>query len=315
MSFSILLAACPGQVNPTFTVFPGAISVKIVTAWLYLLTLTVVFCISGCSIEASRVGTSETTAALPIAETSSIAAAKGPVIEIKPGSPAETVLAFYTKLREKRFREAIFLTNLRPAIEGLTDDELKEFAVDFEAIATFVPAEIEINGEIISGHDATVTAKLPDSTNEKLEVQQIRLRKDADHWLIISADDGVEAKIKKDGKSYFQNLRIDTHHTEAKKMLDRIAKAQMVFSLQNKGEYAEFGSLVGQGLLPWDVTSSASTGYDYSVKLATDRKGYRVSATPATYGKSGKLSYLLYLDNEGKPRVKSGDTRGKMFDK
>ena len=58
---------------------------------------------------------------------------------------------FYKDLREKKFREAIFLTNLRPAIEGLTDNELKEFQVDFEAVAKNVPAEVEINGEIIIG--------------------------------------------------------------------------------------------------------------------------------------------------------------------
>ena len=51
-------------------------------------------------------------------------------IEVVPGSPSETVRAFYQKIREKKFREALFLTNLRPAIEGLTDLQLKEFQVD-----------------------------------------------------------------------------------------------------------------------------------------------------------------------------------------
>ncbi len=288
---------------------------KIVTTWFYLLALCVVCCTSGCSVEASRVADAETKSIKPASETSALTAVKGPTIEIQPGSPADTVRAFYTKLREKRFREAIFLTNLRPAIEGLTDAELREFAVDFEAIAAIVPAEIEINGEIISGNEATVTAKLPDPNNEKIEVQQIRLRKEAEHWLILSADEESEARIKKDGRNYFYNLRIETHHAEARKMLDRIAKAQMVHSLQNKGEFAEFGILIGQGLLPSDVTSSATTGYAYSLSLAADRKSYSVSATPASFGKSGKLSYLLYLDAEGKPRVKIGDNSGKGMEK
>src|SRR6266480_4095114 len=78
-------------------------------------------------------------------------ASKGATIPIEPNGPADTVRLFYKDLRERKFREAIFLTNIRPAIEGLTDMELKEFQVDFEAIAGIVPPEIQINGEIVSG--------------------------------------------------------------------------------------------------------------------------------------------------------------------
>src|SRR5215203_1205320 len=73
------------------------------------------------------------------AETSSTSSGEpfggGATIDIKPNSPADTVRVFYGHLREKRFRDALFLTNLRPAIEGLTDSELKDFEVDFESIA------------------------------------------------------------------------------------------------------------------------------------------------------------------------------------
>src|SRR4029453_1790779 len=107
---------------------------------------------------------------------------KGATIPIDAGGPADTVRAFYKNLREKKFREAIFLTNLRPAIEGLTDTELKDFSVDFEAIAGQVPAEIEINGEIITGDQATVTANLPNDDGDKKEIQTIKLRKENEVW-------------------------------------------------------------------------------------------------------------------------------------
>ena len=265
---------------------------------------------SGCSVEASKAESSVpkgVTAEKPVESA-------GALIQIKAGTPAETVKAFYSKLRERKFREAIFLTNLRPAIEGLTDDELREFAVDFEVIAKSVPAEVEINGEIISGNDATVTAKLPDDDN-KLSLQQIRLRKNGEFWIILSADEATEKLIQKDGKSYFQNLKIETKQAEAKAMLDRIAKAEMVYSLQNNGEYAEFQKLILDQLLPSDVLSSESTGYSYLLNLSPDRKRYSVSATPAAYGRSGKLSYRLELNKEGKPHVKSEDRAGKPFDK
>lgn len=239
----------------------------------------------------------------------------GATIEIKPGSPSETVKAFYGKLRERKIREAIFLTNLRPAIEGLTDDELKEFAVDFEAIAKIVPEVIQINGEIISGDIATVTANLPDDENEKLSVQQIRLRKDADVWVILSADEEAEKKIKKEGKNYFAALRIETHQDEAKKMLDRIAKAEMVYSMQNGGNYTEFAALIADNILPADVNSSESTGYNYVLKLGADMKSYRVDATPAVYGKSGKLSYMIEAKGGSNPAIKSGDNGGKPISK
>ena len=266
---------------------------------------------SGCSVEASK---AESTVSPQPPASQKPAGPAGAAIQIKAGTPADTVRAFYAKLREGKFREAIFLTNLRPAIEGLTDDELKEFAVDFEAVAKIVPPEIEINGEIISGDGATVTAKLPDEDN-KLALQQIRLRKQGEVWVILSADEATEKLIQKDGKNYFQNLKIETHQGEAKAMLDRIAKAEMVYSLQNNGQFAEFQKLILDGLLPSDVLTSESTGYSYSLSLSPDRKRYSAAATPAVYGKSGKLSYRLDLDKEGKPHVKSEDRAGKALDK
>src|SRR5687768_527000 len=190
---------------------------------------------------------------------------RGATIDIKPNSPADTVRAFYTALREKRFREAIFLTNLRPAIEGLTDAELKEFQVDFEKISKLVPPAIEINGEIVSGEKATVTARLPTEDPEKEEIQQISLRKSGDVWIILTVDESAEKKIKREGKNYFRALRIETHQDEAREMLDRVAKAQIAFAAQNQGNYGDMEALIGAEFLPADIRSSESTGYLYTV--------------------------------------------------
>lgn len=72
----------------------------------------------------------------------------------------------------------MFLTNLRPAIEGLTHTELKDLQVDFANLAKLVPEEIAINGEIVSGETATVTAKLPDDDTDELKIQTLNLRKE-----------------------------------------------------------------------------------------------------------------------------------------
>ncbi|MEP6703544.1 MAG: hypothetical protein ABJB34_01945 [Acidobacteriota bacterium] len=261
----------------------------------------------GCSTpESKAVAETAKTAA---AETSSKGEAfgGGATIDIKPNSPADTVRAFYGHLREKRFREALFLTNLRPAIEGLTDSELKEFEVDFESIAKYVPQQIKINGEIISGDKATVTAKLPNKDLDKEEIQEIKLRKDGDVWVILTVDEAAEKKIKQEGKNYFRELRIETHQDEAREMLDRVAKAQMAFSALNPGVYGDMDALIKASFLPEDIRSSESTGYNYEVSVSDDRKAYSASAVPAVYGKTGKLSFEVKLDGDRQPHLTSRD--------
>jgi len=240
---------------------------------------------------------------------------KGATIPIEANGPADTVREFYRLLREKKFREAIFLTNLRPAIEGLTDSELKDFAMDFETIAGEVPAVIEINGEIITADNATVTAILPNADGDKKELQTIKLRRENGVWVILSVDEQAETRIKQEGKNYFYALRIDTHEEEARQMLDRIVKAELAHSLQNGGAYADMQTLVAAGLLPEDIKSSRSTGYDYAIEVLDGTKKYSATATPSIYGRSGKLSFLLQIDAKGIAHVTNKDNGGKVLRK
>ncbi|MEO8573508.1 MAG: hypothetical protein ABI481_06035 [Pyrinomonadaceae bacterium] len=261
----------------------------------------------GCSTPESKAAeAAKTTAARTIAP-SAEPFGGGATIDIKPNSPADTVRVFYGHLREKRFREALFLTNLRPAIEGLTDSELKEFQVDFETIAQYVPAQIKINGEIISGDNATVTAKLPNKDLDKEEIQEIKLRKNGDVWVILTVDESAEKKIKQQGKNYFRELRIETHQDETREMLDRVAKAQIAFAALNQGLYGDMDALINAKFLPEDIRSSESTGYTYAVSVSDDRKTYSASAVPAVYGKSGRLSFSVKLDADRQARLTSRD--------
>jgi hypothetical protein len=237
---------------------------------------------------------------------------KGAAIAIDPNGPADTVRVFYKDLRNKKFREAIFLTNLKPAVAGLTDTELKDFSVDFEALAGQVPAEVKINGEIITGEKATVTADLPKNDDDsKNETQTINLQKEGDIWVIQLVSGEAEGLMRKEGKNYFYALRISTHEDEARKMLERISKAELAHSLQNGGTFADMETLVAAGLLPDDIRSSESTGYNYSIDVVPDKIKYSAVATPAVYGKSGKLSFALVLDQKGLPHMISKDNGGK----
>lgn len=277
---------------------------------LLFITLVSIALTSACAVEASKKPDSKETIQGQT-ENYAAPAAKGATIKIEPNSPADTVRVFYKDLREKRFRDAIYLTNLRPAIEGLTDAELKEFQVDFEAISVQVPEELQINGEIISGDSATVTAKLPSEDSDKLELQQVKLRREGGVWIILTVDDEAEKKIKQEGKNYFYQLRIETHEEEARRMLDRISKAQMAYSLTNKGLYGDIHALIEAGFLPSDAQTSESTGYKYALKLSDDKKKYSASAVPSGYGKTGKLSFSVDLDEKGAPRLTSKDNGGK----
>ena len=281
--------------------------------FLCITTSLAIIC-GGCNAEASKAENTSVANAAAIANKEVSTAAPASAIEIKPGSPADTVRAFYTKLREKKFREAIFLTNLRPAVEGLTDAELKEFQVDFEAIANKVPAVLTINGEIVSGDKATVTASLPGDDADKLETQQLELRKEGETWVILTVDEAAEARIKKEGKNYFYVLKIETHEDEARDMLDRIAKVQLLYASQNGGNFGDLDQLVAAGL-PDDVKTSATTGYNYSITLTPDKQVWTAHATPAEYGKSGKLSFFLTSDGRSTPRISSKDNGGKPLDK
>lgn len=280
-----------------------------------LLTIFSGFITGGCAVEAAQsdAETIEKTAAAPPSAATERAKGKSTKnnIAIAPDSPADTVRVFYKNLRDAKFRDALFLTNLRPAIEGLTDDELKDLQVDFAELASQIPAEININGEIISGDAATVTAKLPDNETDKLQLQQIRLRRDGAVWTILTVDEAAEKIIKREGKNYFFHLKIETHQAEAKDMLNRIAKAQMVYATQNNDSYGGMAALIEKGLLPADASSADSTGYNYTITLAPDGKKYTATAQPAIYGKTGKLTFSFEADGRRTSPLKSADTTEK----
>ena len=271
---------------------------------LKLVVLCSIFA-GGCAVEAAKTANPK-----PENQTKISQPPKG--IEIEPNSPADTIRVFYQKLREKRFREAMFLTNLRPAIEGLTDTELAELQVDFEPLAKKVPESIEISGEIVSGEKATVTAKLPNNETGMLEMQQLNLRREGDVWVILMVDEKAETVVKKEGNKYFFSLKIETYHADVEAVIGQILKVQMVYSVQNGGVYADLPTLIEKGFVAADLQNPAVIGYKYNISLSSDKKKFNVTAEPHVYGKTGKLSFLVEVTgNNVKPRLKSEDRQGK----
>lgn len=237
----------------------------------------------------------------------------GPTIEIKKNAPSDTVRVFYERLRENRFREALLLTNLRPAVEGLTDSEISDLGVDFGQIAGQVPAKMPINGEIVSGNDATVTVNMPNEKSGKTETQELQLKKQNGYWVLLIADPVGEKRVRREGKKYFFSLRMDVHHEEAKAMLNRIAKAQAIYSAQHDGKFGELEALVKKGFVPSDALTVESTGYNYSVARSFDGRTYTAFATPAEYGRSGKLSFALVIRRGVEPELITKDNKGRSL--
>jgi hypothetical protein len=264
--------------------------------------------ISGCSVAAKTEDKLSTTT---VAKNSQSKA----TIAIEDNSPADTVRAFYKNLRDKKIRDAIFLTNLRPAIEGLTDAELKELQVDFESLAREVPAEIQINGEIIAGDKATVTANLPDIEKKKMQIQEIKLRREGSAWIIRTVDEDAEKLVKKEGNKYFFAVRIDAYHENVKEAFEQIMKAQMVYALQNNGAYADMAAMVQNNFVAPDVINPSVSGYNYKIVLSPDKKKYTLTAEPAAYGKTGKLSFLAEGEAGKNPQMASKDSGGQPLKK
>ncbi|HEY6230000.1 MAG TPA: hypothetical protein VIW64_01940 [Pyrinomonadaceae bacterium] len=218
-------------------------------------------------------------------------------------SPSNTVREFYKAMREKRFREAFAMSIYRPAIDPLKPQEFDDLRPDFEKMAAVLPDQVELGGEQISGDLATVFVKVKEADKpEQLEPVPLILVDGV--WLV--GDKENQAFVKKAGKQFFFNARIDTHHDEVQQMLTRVSLAELLYSQQHDGKFADLATLISLGLLPKDLEATASTGYRFHVNAPDAGKSWNAAAEPAQYGRTGKLSF--YLDATG---VRSGDVGGK----
>lgn len=217
-------------------------------------------------------------------------------------TPVETVREFYRALSQKRFREALMMSIYKPAIEGLSAAEVEELRPDFEKMAAGAE-KVEVRGEQLSGETATVFVRMTDDTADAPPAPVPLLRVDG-QWIVGEKSD--YELVKQSGKEFFFKTRIDVHEGEVKDMLQRIQLAQMAYSTQHKNSFADLPTLIAAGLVPKDLEGTESTGYRFTIKLDKDAKNYQVSAEPARYGRTGRLSF--YMDQKG---IKSADVGGK----
>jgi Domain of unknown function (DUF4878) len=222
-------------------------------------------------------------------------------------SPSDTVREFYKAMREKRYREAFDLSIYKAAIDPLKPQEFEDLRPDFDKVALAVsekmPTDVKITGEQISGDDATVFIKILDADGKE-ELEPTMLVKLNGGW-VVGDRDSLQ-NVKKAGKEFFFNARIDAHHSDVQDMLTRISLAQLLYSQQHNGLFADLATLIAAGLLPKDLEGVESTGYRFHISSVDAGKSWNAGAEPAQYGRTGKLSF--YMDAAG---VRSGDKNGK----
>jgi hypothetical protein len=218
-------------------------------------------------------------------------------------SPSDTVREFYKAMREKRFREAFDMSIYKPAIDPLKPQEFEDLRPDFEKMAAVVPEQVNLGGEQVSGDLATVFVKVKEGDGPET-AEPVTLIRVNNVWII--GDKENEAIVKKAGKQFFFSARIDTHHDEVQAMLTRVSLAELLYSQQHNGLFADLPTLISLGLLPKDLEGTESTGYRFHVNAPDGGKTWNAAAEPAAYGRSGKLSF--FLDASG---VRSGDIGGK----
>lgn len=220
-----------------------------------------------------------------------------------PRSPSDTVREFYKAMREKRFREAFDMTIYKPAMDPLKPQEFEDLRPDFDRMAAAIPEQVDLGGEQISGDLATVFVKVKEGDDPEKD-QPVALILMNGAWII--GDKGDQAIVKKAGKQFFFDARIDTHQTEVQAMLTRISLAELLYSQQHEGRFADLATLITAGLLPKDLEGTESTGYRFHVNAFDGGKTWNAAAEPAQYGHTGKLSF--FMDATG---VRSSDTGGK----
>jgi hypothetical protein len=219
------------------------------------------------------------------------------------------VREFSRALRERRFREAFALTVLKPATEQMTAEEFEDMRPEIEKLVPALREDVQINGEQVSGDAATVFARV--SNDPAQELEKVDLVRVGDGWLIGDRT-GYDA-IRGGGKDYLFKARVETHHDEMRKVLDKIANAEAIYAAQNGGRYAELPALAQSEMsmrlgLREDVEAAATMGYRLALSVAPDARSYKVNAEPARYGHTGRLSY--YMDASGRQEKDNG---GKPF--
>jgi hypothetical protein len=216
-------------------------------------------------------------------------------------APSAVVKQFYEHLKAKQYVEGFRLSVYRPAIEGLSAEELRDLAPEFERMAVALPEKVETSGEQISGETATVFIKLAAAAPP----QEVGLVRIDGQWRV--GDKETYDVVKKQGRAFFLNTRLRVSEAETNEWMLEILGAELIY-FKAKQQYTTLDELVKLGGVSPQISANAS--YRFDVKVGADGRSFSISAVPAAYGRTGKLSFYADQSNLVRAEDKAGQPTG-----
>ena len=214
-------------------------------------------------------------------------------------TPTDAALTFYRALKDKHYVEGFKHSVYRNAVDGLTPAELQDLEPDFARTFSTIPEKIEARGEMITGQTATVSLKFAGAE----DIQQVVLVRSGGEWLV--GDGETLALVNAQGRAFFFNARMLENESEAYEMLQRIIGAELIYSRRFEGRNIPLSELIRLNAVPKDIEDGESAGYRFTVTVSADQKSFSATATPLSYGKTGKASF--YADING---IRGDDLKG-----
>jgi hypothetical protein len=222
-------------------------------------------------------------------------------------TPSDVVREFYKAMHEHRFKDAWSMTIYKPAVEGLTAEEMEDLRPTFEDQAAKVPEQVEVTGEQIEGNIAKVFVTLPATdSSPQITSEPVNLINSGGGWIV--GDEANQAIVKSAGRRYFLDALIDVNQNAMEDFLKRLVGLEGIFALAHNGAFGELKALVSAGLASDDMVDPKLTGYSFHLTVAKDGKSFVAGAEPTRYGHTGKLSFWMdqtgnikKIDNGGKP--------------
>jgi hypothetical protein len=219
-------------------------------------------------------------------------------------SPSDVVRDFYKAMREHRFKDAWALTVYKPAVEGLSAQEMEDLTPFFEAQAAPIPDQIQIDTEKISGNAAQVFVQLPPAEGSpQITSKPVDMILSGGSWII-----GTEAEqesVKKAGHRYFLDAVIDLNQENMADTLKRLVGMEAAYAQAHAGAFGDAKALVAAGLMSDDMFDPKVSCYHFT--LTINGKMFVATAEPTRYGHTGKLSF--WMDQTG--AIKQADNGGK----
>src|SRR5712692_9533136 len=151
-------------------------------------------------------------------------------------TPSDVVREFYKAMHEHRFKDAWSMTIYKPAVEGLTAEEMEDLRPTFEEQVAKVPEQVEITGEQIEGNTAKVFVKLPASdSTPQITSEPVILINSGGAWIV--GDEANQAIVKKAGRRYFLDAMIDLNQNAIEDFFKNLVGLEAIFGLSHNGAF------------------------------------------------------------------------------